>query len=209
MTRDDILSVMQIREDQLVTIEKRLLANDGQRNLSLSTAHRYYIYCLQQEQCVRDLEFFVQQSYEAIENWNKAAKIYGSPGVARKILGAAPTNQAAILAIKAKSEILDRTLKTGQDMGIIQKRAKEIRVSGSLNLAALPTDQLRIELQKKLRQFDQLVEEGSLPPTYVKMLEAGRRDGQSVSGGRFEPECIDAEFTESEETDSRSMDWED
>jgi len=198
MTREDIMAVMDIRDDQLVAIEKRLLANDGQKRLTMSTAHLYYVYCLQQEQCLRDLDFFVDESYQSIANWNKAAKLYGSPGVARKVLGAAPNNQAAILAIKAKSEILDRTIKMGQDMGIIQKRAKEIRVSGDINLAALPTEQLRHVLQKKLSQFDQLVEQGELPKTYINMLEGRVDDGRrSVSGRSDEPESVvDAEFYE-------------
>lgn len=204
MSREDIAAVMQLRDDQIATIEKRLLSNDGQRQLTLSTAHRYYIYCLQQEQCVRDLDYFVEASYQAIDAWNKAAKLYGSPGVARKVLGAAPSNQGAILAIKAKSEILDRTIKMGQDMGIIQKRAKEVRVSGQLNLAALPTEQLKKTLQKKLNQFEELVGKGKLPKQYIKMLEGKNDVGEgSISGRSDEPESIvDAEFTE---TDIRSV----
>ena len=186
MSREDILNLMDLREDELAKIEKRLLANDGQRALTLASAHRYYIYCLQQEQCIRDLDFFVEASYQSIKNWNDAAAEYKNPALARKALGTIPSNQGAILAIKAKSEILDRTIKMGQDMGIIQKRAKEVRVSGQLNLAALPTEKLRVVLEKKLNQFDELVSKGSLPKTYINMLEGKKDDEREYISGESE-----------------------
>lgn len=202
MNREEIMIVMGLRDDQVSVIEKRLLANDGQKQLAMTTAHRYYVYCLQQEQCIRDLDYFVEETYQSIKNWNKAAKLYGSPGVARKILGSAPSTQAAVIAIKAKSEIFERTIKTGQDMGVIQKRAKEIRVSGQVNLAALPTEQLRKTLQKKLSQFEELVDKGTLPKMYVKMLEQGNDGRESV----FERPVLDGEF---EEVRVRPMDGQD
>jgi hypothetical protein len=195
MQREEVMRLMDITEFQLAAIEKRLLANDGQRHLSMTAAHRYYIYALQQEQCVHDLDGFIQEAYDSIHNWNEAAKLYGSPGAARKVLGAAPSNQSAILAIKAKSEILDRTIKMGQEMGIIQKRAKEVRVSGQLNLAALPTEQLKKELSKKLDQFQELVGKGTVPDTYKRMLE--KANGRLLPGRSDEPESVvDAEFSE-------------
>lgn len=197
MNREEIMVVMNLREDQIAIIEKRLLANDGQKQLAMTTAHRYYVYTLQQEQCLRDLDYFVEETYRSIKNWNNAARLYGSPGVARKILGTAPSPQAAVIAIKAKSEILDRTIKTGQDMGVIQKRAKEVRVSGQLNLAALPTEQLRKTLQKKLSQFDELVAKGTLPKMYINMLEQGNDGRESVFERREGPQPIlDGEFEE-------------
>jgi len=202
MQRDEILRLMKIGEHQLSIIEKRLLANDGQRHLTMTAAHRYYMYTLQQEQCVRDLDGFIQESHDAINNWNKAAKLYGSPATARKVLGPAPSTQSGILAVKAKSEILDRTIKMGQDIGIIQKRAKEVRVSGQLNLAALPTEQLKKELTKKLDQFQALVSRGKVPSTYRRMLE--KTNGRLLPGRSEEPESIvDAEFIEK---DTRSVD---
>lgn len=197
MNREEIMVVMGLREDQVAAIEKRLLANDGQKQLAMTTAHRYYVYSLQQEQCLRDLDYFVEETYRSIKNWNRAAKLYGSPGVARKILGAAPSSQAAVIAIKAKSEILERTIKTGQDMGVIQKRAKEIRVSGQLNLAAMPTEQLRRTLQKKLSQFEELVDKGTLPKMYIRMLEQGNDGRESVFERSHGPQPImDGEFEE-------------
>lgn len=180
MTREEIMVLMGLNDSQVATVEKRLLANDGQKRLAMTTAHRYYVYCLQQEQCIRDLDYFVEQTYRAIKNWNDAAKAYGTPGVARKVLGNAPSQQAAVIAIKAKSDIFDRTIKIGQDMGVIQKRAKEVRVSGQVNLAALPTEQLRKTLQKKLSQFEELVGKGTLPKMYIKMLEQGNDGRESV-----------------------------
>lgn len=202
MHSEDIVRLMRITDVQYAAIEKRLLADDGQKFLTKTSAHRYYLYALQQEQCVRDLDEFIQESYDSIHSWNKAAKLYGSPAAARKVLGPAPPVQSAILAVKAKSEILDRSIKMGQDMGIIQKRAKEVRVSGQLNLAALPTEQLKKELGKKLDQFQELVSKGSIPATYKRMLE--KSNERLLPGRSDEPESVmDADY---DEESSRSMD---
>ena len=195
MQREDIMRLMDITDGQFAAIEKRLLADDGQKFLTQTAAHRFYLYALQQEQCVRDLDGLIQQVYDSLKNWNDAAEMYSSPAAARKVLGPAPSPQAAILAVKAKSEVLDRTIKMGQDLGIIQKRAKEVRVSGQLNLAALPTKQLKKELGKKLDQFQQLVGKGSLPDTYKQMLE--RTNGRLLQGRSDEPESVmDGEYEE-------------
>ena len=133
---------------------------------------------MRQEQCVRDLDYFISITCQAIKDWNDTAKAYNSTRAAKKMLGAAPSMQGAVLAVKAKSDIYDKTLKMGQEMGIIQKRAKEIRVSGQLNLAALPTEQLRETLARKLSQFEQLVQKGKLPKTYIKMLKEKTDDSK-------------------------------
>jgi hypothetical protein len=208
LTKEDIIRVMQISDGSFVAIEKRVLANDGQRFLSKSSAHRYYEYCLQQEQCARDLDYFVQATYESVRAWQEAVRATGNlqPGeklVARKGLGPMPSPQAAILAIKARSEILDRVVKTGQDMGIIEKRARELRLSGQINLAALPTEKLRVFLEKKLNEMQKLVDKGDIPPTFRKMLKgqvAGTDDGERSD----EPESV-VDAPDFVETDSRSV----
>lgn len=180
MSREQIMDHMEINNSQLTTIEKRLLANDGQRTLSMSTAQRYYQYFLKQEQCVRDLDYFVELTCDAVNKWKDAAEKLGSFDIARKTIGAMPSIQGAVIAVKAKSDIYDRTIKMGQELGIIAKRAKEIRVSGQLNLAALPTEQLKKVLEKKLDQFDKLVSEGKLPENYIKMLKGDVDEGECI-----------------------------
>lgn len=169
MRRSDIKRLFNVTDKEISTIEKRLLANEGQLFVNQSTAHRYYTYTLQQEQCARDLEFILSMIVEEMVTWNEAFKISigqdDPPPLPPK-----PSSQAAVMAVKAKSDILDRTIKMGQDLGLIEKRAKELRVSGGLNLAAIPTEELRIVLQKKLNEFEKLVGRGKLPTVYQQMI---------------------------------------
>lgn len=170
MTRAQQKRLLDVRTDkELAVIEKRLLANEGQLVTNQSTAHRYFTYLLQQEQCGRDLEYVLSMIMAEMEAWNEA---FGNrlDGDDEK-MPPRPSAQSAIMAIKAKSELLDRTIKMGQDMGIIEKRAKELRVSGNLNLAALPTEELRTVLDKKLKDFERLVGVGKLPTVYEKMMQ--------------------------------------
>jgi hypothetical protein len=163
MTKHEIQTLMKISDAKYSLIEKRLIAEDGNTFLTKSSAHRYYEYMLRQEQNLRDLDFFVQSIHDEMQEWKENKRTNG-------FKGKGPQIHPAIVAIKAKSDILERTIKAGQDLGIINKRAKEIRVSGQLNLAALPTEQLRVELQRKLDDFHNLTRKGTLPPVYRKML---------------------------------------
>ena len=189
MTRSEIYLAMNVSEATLNAIEKRLIANDGQRFLSQSTAHRYYLYCLQQEQCVKDLDFFVGVIHDAIQQWSDDQK-------ANKDSKIQPPNaQAAIIAIRAKSDIFDRVVKTGQEMGIIERRAKELRVSGQINLAALPTDKLKRLLVKRMDDMQKLVKSGKIPTAFTNMLPPRDEDNERTR----EPESVmDAEFVEND-----------
>jgi hypothetical protein len=174
MSRDQIKEVMSLNEHGIGVIEKRLLANDGQIALNQSTAHRFYNYTLQQEQCVRDLEYIISMIVAEMEQ----SRDFSGEGEFNKRL----SPQAAIIAIKAKSEILDKVVKTGQDMGIIEKRARELRVSGNLNLATLSTDDLKKTLSDKLDEFQKLVGTGKLPSVYERLIR--QKDEQHERAAR-------------------------
>lgn len=172
MPESKMLKILNVDPYALRLIEKRLLANSGQKFLTKTTAHRYYEYMLRQEQCIKDLEYFIKILQQEIDVWDKEYKQCVKSNSFDQIKRLPkPSIQSVIMAVKAKSEIHDKVLKTGQEMGIIEKRAKEIRVSGNINLAALPTDKLKDMLSKKLKEFDMLVENGKIPNTYKKMLE--------------------------------------
>lgn len=169
LTRSEILQVMGVKNGTLTVIEKRLLASDAQRFTAMSTAHRYYLYCLQQEQCARDLDSLYQILINEFKDWrNNPINVFGKPNPR-------PSPQSIVMAVRTKSDILDRVLKTGQEMGIIQKRVKEIRVEGDLNLSAMPTAKLKAMMEQRLNDFKNLVDAGKLPRVYQKMLKEGAK----------------------------------
>jgi hypothetical protein len=192
MTRTNMKQVMSMNERELAEVERRLLANEGQPFINQSTAHRYFTYALQQEQSLRDLEFLLDNIMQEVQLWHEAYEAKVKSKVTDEDLDdessklpPKPSMQAAIMAIKAKSDIFERTIKMGQDLGLIEKRAKEMRVSGNLNLAALPTEELRTVLNKKLKEFEKLVDEGSLPTVYKKMIQGkAKPHAEARSRGR-------------------------
>lgn len=196
LSRVQIAQMLSLTTAQLAPIEKRVLTEDGQRFLTKATAYRYYEYALKQEQCIRDLDYFVQVIYEESEEYAKVYKDICQGKVDEDYkLPSKPSIQAAIMAIKAKSDIHDKTIKMGQELGIVEKRAKEIRVSGNLNLAALPTEQIRLVLSKKMKQMDNLVSKGEVPSVFDSILRS--RNAGRLSARSEQPEhCMDAEFEE-------------
>jgi len=111
-------------------MEQELLETEGAKFTSMSTAQRYYLLMLRHELSVRYLEKFIR------ENFNSD-----------KMIG----------AIKVKTDILNNMLKIGQDLGIIEKRAKELRVLGDVNLAVLPTEELEELYRERLKYFGEVV----------------------------------------------------
>jgi len=195
MTRDEICVALGMNHHDAGLVETRLLAFDAQREIVKTVPQRFYEYAIKQEQCVRDLDGIVEFARDEIKNYQedrkRALAEYSDDSMSlKKALPNHPPIGVAVLAIKAKSAIFDQTIKTGQELGIVPKRAKEVRVSGNINLAALPTDSLKSMLEKKLNEMSVLVTEGQIPQTYVKMMEKNneqaRLSGRILDDGGYE-----------------------
>lgn len=188
LTRDEMSIMLDISQQEVGVIENRLLATDAHREVVKTVPQRYYEYALKQDQCVRDLDGIVDFVRGEISNYledrKRALAEYRDDSISlKKAMPVSPPTGVAVLAIKAKSTIFDQTIKTGQELGIIPKRAKEVRVSGSINLAALPTDSLKSMLEKKLNEMNVLVTQGTIPQTFVKMMEKIGNATTGISGG--------------------------
>lgn len=168
MDKREIKKLLGLRDDLFDKIEKIVINEDGQTEIVKATPYRFYEYIRRQEKCVRDLEYFTNKVDDEISMYHRMYELYLKGEIDKP--PTKPNTSAAIMAIKARSDILDKMIKTGQDLGIIEKRAKEIRVSGNLNLAALPTEELKSLLSKKMKELNLLVEEEKLPSVYQKML---------------------------------------
>lgn len=173
MTRSEIARIMRLERAELAALERKLIVDDAHPFLGIPGPHRYYTFVLQQEQCVRDLDFYIDAAYENVRSWRQMLQNLPENDEASRMrmIRDFPSYQSAIAAIRAKSDIMERIIKMGQEMGVIEKRAKEMRVSGQVNLAALPTEMLREELQKKLEQLQNLVEQKQTPGVFRRVVE--------------------------------------
>ena len=175
LSRDEIMARMGWSDAEYDRIERRVLETDAARFTAMGTAHRYYVYMLQQEQCAHELDVLLDEM--------------------RKQDSAPAT--AMVAAVKAKSKIFDNTIRMGQELGVIAKRAKEIRVVGQVNLATMSNDELAKMYDEMLGKFAAMVEPNrSLPSHYQKMLETSYEDKTSDQTGDGEEQ---AEEFESEE----------
>ena len=155
LTRDEIMVRMRLTDVEFDKIERRVLETDAARFTAMGTAHRYYMYSLRQEQCAHELDRLIEENR-------------GNDGF---------SSTAMVAAIKAKSQIIENTMKMGQELGIIAKRSREIRVVGQVNLATMSNDELHAMYEDMLGKFAGMVDSHrQLPGHFQKMLDAPYED---------------------------------
>jgi hypothetical protein len=175
LSREEIKSRLGVDDKMYDEIEILLLEMEGAKFTSMGTAHRYYIYMLRQEQFIRELDQFTRIHMEDD-----------------------PRKSGVVGAIKAKAQLVENMMKMGQELGIISKRAKEIRVLGEINLVALPNEEIQ-QLYEERMAFFQNVMQGTpeLPPAYNSILKRAVEGHHAESEGS--EEIIEADFEEVEE----------
>lgn len=174
LSRTEIMLRLNINEKQYDRIEVNLIENDGAQLINSSVAQLYLFYVLRMEGCIRQIDSYIQ---------------------------AAPKHDAKIInAVKTKAGLLKDILTTGQDMGVINKKAKEVRVLGDINLAVMDTDHLQNLMFDRLKDFNKLIgkEEKTLPTAYERILDSNVKKSERI---------IDAEYIE--ETNEEPQLWED
>jgi len=169
LSREEIKDRLGIGDDIYDAVETRLVEHDGAKYTSMGTAHRFYYFSLRMEQCIRELEDYV--------------KLH---------MGDDPKKSGVVGAIKAKAQIHKDVMTMGQDLGIISKRAKEVRMLGEVNLNMMPTDELRELFEEQMQRFNHIVQgTPQLAEGYSQILENATRDAYAEAD-----EIIDAEYSE-------------
>lgn len=63
---------------------------------------------------------------------------------------------ALVAAMRTRSEILDKIVKTGQDLGVITRAAKKVEVSGEVDVSQLNVDELRVHISSQVEEISSL-----------------------------------------------------
>jgi hypothetical protein len=71
---------------------------------------------------------------------------------------------ALVGAVKARSEILDKVVKAGQELGLIKRAAREISLHGSVDVRSLSISELRVHLQKEVSGLRKILD----PPNQLE-----------------------------------------
>ena len=169
LNKNEIINKIGLTSAQYDKMEQELLEVEGGRYASMGAAHRYYLYILRQELSLRYLDLFIKENYN---------------------------DKSMIGAVKAKSGIMNDIIQTGQNLGVVDKRAKELRVLGDINLAVLPTEELELMYKERLQFFGEVVgtESKKLTGPHAKIVEQALA---SIEEEAMSDDVIqDAEFTE-------------
>lgn len=181
-TTEEIKKLLNIDDRIYDELEAMLMEADGARFIHTSTAQRFYVYSLRMEHLSRQLDVFVRMHMKED-----------------------PRKSGVVGAIKAQAQMLKDMMLMGQELGIINKRAKEVRVLGEINLAALPSVELQELFEERMKWFEKVVTPNpELPASYNNILQKalGKAASDSSDVVDEDDEVIDVEFEERRATTS-------
>jgi hypothetical protein len=173
LSREEIKERLGVDDKMYDEVEMLLLETEGAKFTNMGTAHRYFHYMLRTEQFVRELDQFTRLHMEDD-----------------------PRKSGVVGAIKAKAQLTENMMKMGQELGIISKRAKEVRVLGEINLVALPNEEIQQLYEERMSWFQNVMQgTPALPSAYSNILKRAV-EGSHVEDEGTEEEVIEAEFEE-------------
>ena len=115
-------------------LRKALLESEADRLRETPTEHTYVEYCLAQTACIRDLT-------EIADEAKKQKNMNGLIG-----------------AVRARSDIIDKIIKKGQEFGVLEKKAEEKRIVAGIVVAQLSNVELKVAITSQIAELNKLVE---------------------------------------------------
>lgn len=132
---DEIAELLGVTPDQLEQIKKEMLAQEAERLTSRDGEEIYADYVLQQLACIRDL-VRLQRDFRESKN-----------------------TSAMVGAIRARSEIIDKIVDRGQDLGFINKAPERKHITGGVLVAEMSNAELRKAIATELQAVQVMMKE--------------------------------------------------
>jgi len=100
---------------------------------------------------------------------------------------------ALVSAVKTRSEILDKVIKTGQELGILKRAAREVNVNAKVDFRAMSVNELRVHLQSEMSEVRDLLQAEPAPSKLAnsvlnRILTPKKEDAVEAEGVETEPE---------------------
>lgn len=144
---------------------------EAERLRSTPTEHTYVQYCLAQMGCIKDLTDLLKKCKEQ------------------------KNSNAGVGAIRARSDIYDKLIKTGQEFGILEKKPEEKRIIAGVIVAQLSNDELKSAITTMIGSLNEMVsrfgnldmtqiEAGQLHYSLPEPSKTNRAIANKVHGGR-------------------------
>jgi len=130
---DEIAERVGIAWEEVAELKRKLLDAEAEAARAEPTEHTYARYVLDQRQCIKELDTIIDD-YEKEKNVS-----------------------AIVGAVRAKSDILDRVLKSGQELGLVRKRAAAGGLAAGEAVKKLNSSQFRQYIVNEMKVFQTLV----------------------------------------------------
>lgn len=149
---------------QFYELRYELFTTEAKKQQAKTIEDIYLEYSWRQQQCVEELDKLITDM--------RYSKV--------------PTPGAAVQAIKAKSDIMDKIIKTGQDMGILDKTPERKLVLHGMAVADVDTGSLRKMIATELSGLGELVSKyGNTDLLGERIVEAATDDSLA-----FKPSAV-------------------
>lgn len=152
-TVEETCEELEIRMQEYELYKERLYANEEATHAGRTELQIYTDYVLKQTKLMRDLETL------------------------KKTFGTSRQYNALVGAVKAQSEILDKIITRGQELGIISKTPESINVIAGLDVRNMTDIAIRNQIRDELDRAERLLAETTgKPPKAIKVLTPGKEE---------------------------------
>lgn len=127
----DICDTLGLKWEELLELKRRFYDAEAEILRGRSTEHTYVRYVLEQRQCMTDLDVVITKD-------NKG-------------------NSSYVSAVRAKSDILDRILKTGVELGLIQRLADGAGYAAGEAIKSMNNRDFRVYITQEIQVLNQMM----------------------------------------------------
>jgi hypothetical protein len=128
----EIMERLNLDWEEVVDLKRRFYDHEAEVLRARSTEQAFVRYALEQRQCVNDLEKVIR---ECTEKKNAASRV---------------------AAVRAKSDILDRTARMGLELGLLKRIAAGSGLEAGQALKEMPNSELRSYILAEINVFNQV-----------------------------------------------------
>jgi len=132
---EEIAGLMSLTPAQFEQVKKEMLSREAERLVSRDNEEIYADYVLQQLSCIRDL-IKIQRDFTGEKN-----------------------TSAMVGAIRARSDIVDKIVDRGQDLGFIHKAPDRRHITGGLVIAEMSNTDLRKAILGELQTVQSMMKD--------------------------------------------------
>lgn len=160
-TRDEIISELGITSNTYDILHTKYFTQVEKEQEGKSPLRIFSEYVASQEELIRTLWKFTDNSSKDKEYRNA---------------------QAFVAAVRAQSDIRDRIIKTGQELGVIVRTPEKVLIIDGADARDMDTAELRHQAMAKIRKVEKMLEDSRKKKTKAKVIQFRSKEEQQEAG---------------------------